>query len=78
MLFYEAPTTFNFSPTVFVNIEDTIDTKRNALIAHKSQINKTNIEGRNIMQISLANAIFRGVEGRVKYAEGFIPLRLFI
>jgi LmbE family N-acetylglucosaminyl deacetylase len=78
VLFYEGPTSFNFSPSVYVDIEDTIEKKRIALIAHKSQVDKTNIEGRNILQIADANAIFRGVEGRVKYAEGFIPLRLFI
>ena len=78
LLFYESPTSFNFSPNVFVDIEKTVETKRMALTAHKSQIDKTNIEGRNILQIALGTSIFRGVEGRVKYAEGFIPLRLFI
>ena len=78
ILFYESPTSFNFSPNVFVNIERTVETKRRALTAHKSQIDKTNIEGRNILQIALGTSIFRGVEGRVKYAEGFMPLRVFI
>ena len=45
VLFYEVPTTQNFSPSVFVDIRDTIDGKINSLLAHKSQVTKTNIEG---------------------------------
>ena len=78
VLFYEGPSTYDFNPTIFVDISDYIDRKFEALFAHNSQINKTNIEGLNITQITDANAIFRGVEGRVKYAEAFIPFRFFI
>ncbi|MBI5682459.1 MAG: PIG-L family deacetylase [Deltaproteobacteria bacterium] len=78
VLFYEGPSTYDFSPTIFVDISDYIDRKFEALFSHTSQINKTNIEGLNITQITDANAIFRGVEGRVKYAEAYIPFRVFI
>jgi len=39
---------------------------------------KTNIEGLSIIDIARSSAHFRGIQGRVKNAEGFIPLRLFI
>jgi LmbE family N-acetylglucosaminyl deacetylase len=78
VLFYEVPTTNNFRPQVFVDISDTIDRKIKALEAHRSQIMKTNIEGLSIIEIAFSSANFRGIQARVKYAEGFVPLRLFI
>ncbi|MCX5839562.1 MAG: PIG-L family deacetylase [Deltaproteobacteria bacterium] len=78
VLFYEGPTTQNFSPTVFVDIKETLDTKFAMLLAHQSQVQKTNIEGLSITDIVRSTAIFRGIQGRVQFAEAFVPLRLFI
>ncbi len=78
VLFYEGPTTQNFSPTVFVDIESVLEDKVQALQAHSSQVKKTNIEGTTIVDITRSAANFRGIQGRVRFAEGFIPLRLFI
>ena len=78
VLFYETPTTHDFSPTIFVNIRETIEEKYSMLLAHQSQAMKTNIEGLSIVDIAKSTAIFRGIQGRVQYAEAFIPLRLFI
>ena len=78
VLFYEGPTTQNFSPTVFVAINETIDSKIQALQAHASQVQKTNIGDLNIVELAAAAARFRGTQARIKHAEGFIPLRLFI
>ncbi len=78
VLFYEGPTTQNFSPTVFVDIAATLNRKIDALTAHTSQVMKTNIEGLTIVDIIRSSAHFRGIQGRVKNAEGFVPLRLFI
>ncbi len=78
VLFYEGPTTQNFSPTVFVDIDPVLKDKVAALEAHASQVRKTNIEGLSIVDIIRAAAHFRGIQGRVKSAEGFIPLRLFL
>ncbi len=78
VLFYEVPTTSDFSPQVFVNIGDTLEKKILALEAHHSQIMRTNIEDLSISEIARSSANFRGIQGRVKYAEGFCPLRLFI
>ena len=78
VLFYETPTTHDFSPTVFVDIRETIEEKYSMLLAHKSQVMKTNIEGLSIVDAARSTAIFRGIQGRLQYAEAFIPLRLFI
>ncbi len=78
VLFYEGPTTQNFAPTVFVDVKETLEEKLQLLKAHKSQVTKTNIEGLSILDIARSTAIFRGIAGRVQYAEGFMPLRLFI
>ncbi len=78
VLFYEVPTTQNFSPSVFMNIKNTMSGKIEALLAHTSQAEKTNIEGLSIVDIAKAAAVFRGIQGRVELAEGFVPLRLFL
>ncbi|HOF04815.1 MAG TPA: PIG-L family deacetylase, partial [Syntrophales bacterium] len=78
VLFYEGPTSQNFTPTVFVDVKDTLEEKIKLLLAHKSQVKKTNIEGLSIVDIARSTAVFRGIAGRVQYAEGFMPLRMFI
>lgn len=78
VLFYEGPTTQNFTPTVFVDITRVIDRKIEALRAHSSQVDKTNIGDLNIVDVARSAALFRGTQARVKNAEGFVPLRLFI
>ncbi len=77
-LFYEAPTTQNFTPNVFVDIGSVMGKKKKLLAAHASQIAKTNIEDLNIVECATSAAMFRGIQGRVKYAESFASLRLFI
>lgn len=78
VLFYEGPTTQNFSPSVFIDIDHHLEKKLASLKAHTSQVMKTNIEGLSILEIAKSSAHFRGIQGRVKSAEGFVPLRLFI
>lgn len=78
VLFYEGPTTQNFSPSVFIAIDHYLEKKLASLKAHASQVMKTNIKGLSILEIARASAHFRGIQGRVKNAEGFVPLRLFI
>lgn len=78
VLFYEGPTTQNFIPTVFVALTDVIDRKIAALRAHASQVQKTNIGDLNIVELAEAASLFRGTQARIKHAEGFTPLRLFI
>jgi LmbE family N-acetylglucosaminyl deacetylase len=78
VLFFEGPTTQNFSPSVFVDVDTVIEQKVAALEAHASQVTKTNIEGLTIVDVARSSAHFRGIQGRVRNAEGFVPLRLFI
>lgn len=78
VLFYEVPTTQNFSPTVFADIESSLERKMTCLNAHKSQVTKTNIEGLSIIEIARSSSIFRGIQARVRCAEGFVPLRFFL
>jgi LmbE family N-acetylglucosaminyl deacetylase len=78
VLFYEGPTTQNFNPQIFVDISDTLERKLKALEAHRSQVTKTNIESLTIIELARSTANFRGTQGRVKYAEAFSSLRLFI
>ncbi len=78
VLFYEGPTTANFTPSVFVDIDAVLERKLTALNAHASQVVKTGVEGLSVLDLARAAAHFRGIQGRVRSAEGFVPLRLFI
>lgn len=78
VLFYEGPTTTNFTPSIFVDIDQVLERKLQALKAHASQVVKTGVEGLSILDLAKAAAHFRGIQGRVRNAEGFVPLRLFI
>ena len=78
LLFYEGPTTQNFSPAVFVDIEPVLEQKMALLKAHASQITKTNIKDLTILESARSNANFRGIQGRVKIAEAFCSQRLFL
>ncbi|MFO0665266.1 MAG: PIG-L deacetylase family protein [Polyangiaceae bacterium] len=76
--FFEVPSSQNFFPTLFADITKNFDQKMKALLAHRSQHLKTHIQGLSITDAARATAVFRGVQSRVRFAEGFIPLRLFI
>jgi LmbE family N-acetylglucosaminyl deacetylase len=78
VLFYEGPTSFDFDPDVFVNINRVMEKKIRTLTCHKSQVMKTNIGNRSIIDIAAATATFRGTQCRVAYAEGFKSLRMFL
>ncbi len=78
VLFYEGPTTANFTPSVYVDINAALERKLDALRAHASQVGRTGVEHLDILDLAQAAAHFRGVQGRVRNAEGFVPLRLFI
>ena len=78
LLFFEALSSQQFNPSVFVNIGRVIHQKLGALKAHASQVEKTNIENMSIVDIAQSAANFRGIQGRVTYAEGFVPGRYFI
>jgi len=76
VLFYEVPTTNHFEPDVFVDIRSVLEAKLELLRLHASQIDKTRIEDLTILESAKSCALFRGFQGRVKYAEGFKALRV--
>lgn len=78
LLFFEVPTTYNFVANIFVDITKVLQQKLEVLKAHFSQITKTNINSMSILELATSTANFRGIQSRVKYAEGFISNRLFI
>jgi LmbE family N-acetylglucosaminyl deacetylase len=77
-LFYEVPTTVNFSPNCYTDVADVLDVKLASLEAHHSQVRKTNIEDLTILELARSCANFRGIQARVKYAEAFHSVRLLL
>jgi len=79
-LFYEGPTTVNFSPNVYIDVDDVIDDKVTLLKKHESQVSKVipGMTDLSIIDFALSTARFRGIQGRMKTAEAFRSLRLFI
>jgi len=79
-LFYEVPTSVNFNPNVYINIDDAINDKLLLLQKHASQVSKVNINMPEISIIDIVSstASFRGIQGRMKSAEAFMSLRLII
>lgn len=75
VLAYETPSSVGFEPTLFMDIESTMAKKIDALKAHASQIDKTHVK-LDIVEIATATAHFRGVQGKLNSAEGFMPVRM--
>jgi LmbE family N-acetylglucosaminyl deacetylase len=78
VLFYEVPSTQNFAPHCYTDIEKVLDKKLASLEAHRSQVAKTNIEDLTILELAVSCANFRGIQARVKYAEAFQSVRLLL
>ncbi len=77
-LLYEGPTSQNFNANVFVDITAVLKRKMGLLEAHASQMTKTHIEETSILDMARSAATFRGIQARVRYAEGFASQRLLI
>lgn len=73
---YETPTTIGFNPTLFMDVTASMPRKIQALAAHTSQLERTNIQGLNIIDVAVSTAHFRGIQGRINSAEGFVPIRV--
>lgn len=78
VLYYEGPTTERFVPNVYIDVSEVLDRKIGLLKAHRSQVERTNIQDVSIIEIARSCANFRGIQGRVPFAEAFCVLRLFI
>ena len=79
-LFYEVPTTVNFFPNVYIDIDKIIDDKLVLLQKHYSQVTRVLVDmpELSIVDIARSTARFRGIQGRTGTAEAFRSLRLFI
>ena len=63
-----------FSPTEFVDVSTTIETKIAMLEAHQSQLTwLRDHDGIDVVEQMLTTTRFRGQQCRVEYAEGFVP-----
>jgi LmbE family N-acetylglucosaminyl deacetylase len=74
-LAFEVPTSDGFEPRMFVDIGDVMDEKMKLLRLHASQLDKTKVPRLMITDSVTACANFRGFQARVKFAEGFMPVR---
>ena len=68
VLFYEAPTSVGFAPTVYVDVNDHVEAKVNLLRAHVSQVLKNGLVDLEAIE---AQARHRGFQARIRNAEGF-------
>lgn len=78
VLLYEDYTTRNFEPNIFVDIKDVLNEKVKLLSCHHSQVNKAYPTGLDMLESVRSIASFRGFQGKVKYAEGFVALRYML
>jgi LmbE family N-acetylglucosaminyl deacetylase len=73
ILQYETPSTRHFDPTVYVDVDETIEAKLAVLRAHMSQVLRGGPVDLDAIE---AQARFRGSQGRVRFAEAFVPVRV--
>lgn len=78
LIFFEGLSSQDFIPSVFVDIGRVINQYMAALEAYSSHMHQSNIQNMSNFDIARSAANFRGILGRVTYAEGFVPLRHFI
>ncbi len=61
-----------FTPTEFVDITSVMETKRQMLRCHRSQLRAVSeLAGRDLLQVIEIQSSFRGLAGGCAYAEGF-------
>jgi LmbE family N-acetylglucosaminyl deacetylase len=75
VLFYEDYTSLDFNPEIFVDISNVIEDKIEVIKMHHSQVSRPHPAGLDMLESVRAVAHFRGFQGKVRYAEGFRPLR---
>jgi len=72
---YESPSIYpNFSPQLYVNIEETLGLKLRAIKSYSSQNNKFYVHSKAIKGL----AVFRGLQVGLKYAEAFETVRMIM
>lgn len=72
VLFYQSPSTTEFNPTVYLDIERFLPKKLEALACHKSQLDGSVTVDLEVVQ---STAHYWGSRGKLPYAEAFEPYR---
>jgi LmbE family N-acetylglucosaminyl deacetylase len=73
ILQYETPSTRHFDPALYVDVQETIEDKLAILRTHMSQV----LRGGPVdLEAIEAQARFRGSQGRIRFAEAFVPVRV--
>lgn len=72
VLSYDAPSSLNFAPHLYVDISEAIDKKVDALLCHASQVEASEMVDSAKVRNS---AGYRGHEARVSQAEAFMAAR---
>lgn len=75
VLYYEDYTSISFNPEILVDITDVIEEKVGVISCHRSQIDRQYPARFDMLESVKAVAHFRGFQGKVRYAEGFKPVR---
>jgi len=75
VLFYQDYTTVDFLPDTFIDIGRVLQRKAELLACHKSQVQKEYPTGLDMLESVHSLAAYHGFMAKVKYAEGFKPLR---
>lgn len=78
VLFYHDYTTLDFLPDTFADITPVLEQKKQLLALHRSQVQKKYPTGLDMLENVSARAAYYGFIAKVKYAEGFKPLRNLI
>lgn len=73
VLYFASPSSMEFHPTIYVSVDEYIETKLKALEAHASQVDASLMVDPEGMR---ATARFYGLAARCHYAEAFAPLRM--
>lgn len=68
ILHYEAPTSLDFRPSVYVDVAGLVETKMDLIRAHVSQVLKNGLVD---LEACEAMARYRGFGGRMRWAEAF-------
>jgi len=75
VLMYDSPSSHQFTPTVFVDISDTLEKKIAALECHRSQVSSSLMADSNLVR---TQAGYRGFQARVSAAEGYMVHRMLL
>lgn len=75
VLFYHDYTSLDFVPDTYTDIGKVLHKKARLLACHKSQVQKKYPTGLDMLESVNALAAYYGFMAKVKYAEGFKPLR---